>query len=139
MLRVCVLGELTVEVDGRAVELPNAWRAGLVLAWLALHPGPHARAALAGRFWPDNLDARARAGLRNALWALRRAAGAELLDASRDRVGLHPAVWVDSAAFAEHVRGGRYAEAVALHRGELLSGIEEEWVHDAREAHQAAR
>ena len=107
-----------------------------MLAWLALHPGPHARAALAGRFWPDNLDARARAGLRNALWALRRAAGAELLDASRDRVGLHPAVWVDTAAFAEHVRGGRYAEAVALHRGELLSGIEEEWVHDAREAHR---
>ena len=136
MLRVFVLGELTVEVDGRAVELPNAWRAGLVLAWLALHPGPHARAALAGRFWPDNLDARARAGLRNALWALRRAAGAELLDASRDRVGLDPAVWVDTVAFAEHVRGGRYAEAVALHRGELLSGIEEEWVQDAREAHR---
>ena len=136
MLRVGVLGELTVEVDGRAVELSNAWRAALVLAWLALQPGPHARAALAGRFWPDNLDARARAGLRNALWALRRAAGAELLDASRDRVGLHPAVWVDTAAFAEHVRGGRYAEAVALHRGELLSGIEEEWVHDAREAHR---
>ena len=47
MLRVGVLGELTVEVDGRAVALPNAWRASLVLAWLALHPGPHARAAQA--------------------------------------------------------------------------------------------
>jgi hypothetical protein len=82
------------------------------------------------------LDTRARAGLRNALWALRRAAGAELLAASRDRIGLHAAVWMDAAAFAEHVRGGRHAEAVALHRGELLSGIEEEWVHDAREAHR---
>jgi DNA-binding SARP family transcriptional activator len=100
-----------------------------VLAWLA-------RVALAGRFWPDVVAARARACLRNALWVLRRAAGAELFDASRDRVGLHPAVAVDVAAFAEHGRAGRHAEAVALYRGELLSGLEGEWVHEAREAHR---
>jgi DNA-binding SARP family transcriptional activator len=81
MLRVDVLGELTVEVDGRAVELPRAWRAHLVLARLALHPGTHRRAMVASRFWPDVVDDRARAGLRNALWALRRVAGRGLLAA----------------------------------------------------------
>jgi hypothetical protein len=54
MLRVGVLGELTVEVDGRAVELPRAWRAHLVLAWLALHPGTHRRAMVASRCWSSS-------------------------------------------------------------------------------------
>ena len=38
MLRVRLLGELTVEMDSSRVELPRAWRAHLVLGWLALHP-----------------------------------------------------------------------------------------------------
>ena len=91
---------------------------------------------VAGRFWPDVVDARARAGLRNALWALRRVAGAGLLAASRERVGLDPAVRVDAAAFDEIARAGRWEDAVALCRGELLAGVEDEWVHDAREAHR---
>ena len=136
MLRVSVLGELTVEVDGRAVELPRAWRAHLVLAWLALHPGTHRRAAVAGRFWPDVVDGRARAGLRNALWALRRVGGPGLLAASRERVGLDPAVHVDMAAFDQLARAGKWEDAVELCRGELLAGVEDDWVAGPREAHQ---
>ncbi len=136
MLQVSVLGELTVEVDGRAVELPRAWRAHLVLAWLALHPGTHRRAAVAGRFWPDVVDGRARAGLRNALWALRRVGGPGLLAASRERVGLDPAVHVDMAAFDQLARAGKWEDAVELCRGELLTGVEDDWVAGPREAHQ---
>ncbi len=136
MLRVSVLGELTVEMDGRAVELPRAWRAHLVLAWLALHPGTHRRVVVAGTFWPDVVDDRARASLRNALWALRRVAGPGLLAASRERVGLDPAVHVDAAAFDQLGRAGRWEDAVALCRGELLAGVEDDWVAGPREAHQ---
>ncbi len=47
----------------------------MLLAWLALHPGGHARRDLAPRFWPDVLDESARASLRTALHELRRALG----------------------------------------------------------------
>ena len=91
MLRVRLLGPLEADVAGRSVEQPASSRAWELLAWLALHPGEHPRGALAARFWPDVLDASARASLRSAAWALRRALGpegADFLVAGRDRVGL---------------------------------------------------
>ena len=73
MLYVRLLGELRAEVDGRVVGPPPSRRAWGLLAWLALHPGEHPRGAVAARFWPDVLDSSARASLRSAVWALRRA------------------------------------------------------------------
>ena len=73
MLRIRVLGELSVETSGRQIELSGSWRARSLLAWFALNPGAHRRGDVASRFWPDILDSSARASLRNALWALRRA------------------------------------------------------------------
>ena len=66
MLRVRLLGPLEADVAGRSVEQPASSRAWELLAWLALHPGEHPRGALAARFWPDVLDASARASLRSA-------------------------------------------------------------------------
>ena len=77
MLRVRLLGELQAEVDGAPVAMPAARRAWALLGWLALHPGEHARGAVAARFWPDVLDSSARASLRSALWELRRALGGD--------------------------------------------------------------
>ena len=91
MLRIRVLGELIVESSGRQIELSGSWRARSLLAWFALNPGAHRRGDVASRFWPDILDSSARASLRNALWALRRALRDEAdgaLIATRDRVGL---------------------------------------------------
>src|SRR3954468_11465147 len=137
MLRVLLLGELVVESSGRRVELSGSWRARSLLAWLALTPGSHPRGDIAARFWPDVLDSSARTSLRNGLWALRRALGpdAAALVATRDRVGLEPG-WLDTTAFAEHVEAGELDEALALWRGELLAGLDEEWVHEYRDAHR---
>ena len=91
MLRICVLGELSIEGSGRQIEPGGSWRARSLLAWFALNPGAHPRGEVASRFWPDVLDSSARASLRNALWALRRALADEAdsaLIATRDRVGL---------------------------------------------------
>ena len=91
MLRVLVLGELAVEVDGRPLPLPDGRPARALLGYLALHPGPHARAALAARLWPDVLDESARTSLRGALADVRRALGEaadEHLVATRGEVGL---------------------------------------------------
>src|SRR5436309_1900438 len=56
MLRVCVLGELQLELDGQLLALPSRRPARALLAWLALHPGMHARSTVAGRLWPNVLD-----------------------------------------------------------------------------------
>lgn len=142
MVRICVLGELVVEAAGRPVEITGSWRARSLLAWLALHPGEHPRGDLAARFWPDILDSSARASLRTSLWALRRALGegaATALIATRERIGLAgpPAVWIDATAFAEHLSAGRFHEALPLCRGELLAGVDEDWVHELRDTHRA--
>src|SRR5918999_861634 len=75
MLRVHVLGELELDLDGAALEPPPSRRARALLGFMALHPGPHPRSALAARFWPDVLDESARTSLRGALTAVPRSPG----------------------------------------------------------------
>jgi DNA-binding SARP family transcriptional activator len=92
MLSARLFGEFRVEMDGRAMPSTSGLRPRSLLAYLLLHPGPHPRARLAGRFWPDVLDTSARASLRSALWAVREAldrvgAGAYLA-AGRSHVGI---------------------------------------------------
>ena len=140
MVRICLLGELAVENSDGPVELGGSWRARSLLAWLALNPGNHPRGDVAARFWPDVLDSSARASLRNALWAIRRSLGsdaAQALVVSRERVGLdRSAVWIDADAFHDHLGRGELEEALALCTGELLAGLEEEWVYEYRDEHR---
>ncbi len=132
MLRVRLLGELRAEVDGRQVDAPAGRRVWALLGWLALHPGEHARSTVAARFWPDVLDASARASLRSAAWSLRRLVG-DALVADRDRMGLSCAT--DVAAFDARVAAGELEAAVELCRGPLLAGFDEDWVLEARDEH----
>jgi DNA-binding SARP family transcriptional activator/tetratricopeptide (TPR) repeat protein len=133
MLRVRVLGEL--ELEGLA---PPAGRRGrALLAYLALNPGPQPRVALAARFWPDVLDESARTSLRGALADVRRAVGDHLVT-TRETAGLD-AGWVDAAAFAALVGEGRDEEALALCRGDLLAGLDDDWVLALRDEHRDAQ
>ena len=90
MLRIRLIGEMALEIDGTDATPPPSRRARALLAWLALNPGSHARGEVAACFWPDMLDSSARTNLRSALLALRselRPAGARHLSASRDAIG----------------------------------------------------
>src|SRR3954447_9457820 len=127
MLRVRVLGEL--ELEGSVP--PASRRARALLAYLALDPGPQPRRALAARFWPDVLDESARTSLRGALADVRRVVG-DHLASTRETAGLD-AGWVDAAAFAALVDEGRDEAALALCRGELLAGLDEDWILALRE------
>ena len=141
MLRIRLLGELAVELDGEALPAPSSRPARALLGWLALHPGMHRRAQLAARLWPDVLDTSARASLRTTLHALRVAlgsGGARHLLAAREEVGLSGDVWVDLHAFEALVERGELAEALALRAGELLAGFEEDWAWQARDRHREA-
>src|SRR3954469_22314564 len=124
MLCVRVLGPLALDADGVPLEPPASLRARLLLGWLALHPGLHSRAELAARLRPDVLDESARQSLRQALWTLRATLGEHAIVTTRDRVGLADEVWVDAREF------GRLGpeEALAFVRGELLAGLDDEWV-----------
>ena len=59
MLRIRLIGQMTLELDGAPLALPKSARARSLLAWLAAHPGSHSRGAVAARFWPETLDASA--------------------------------------------------------------------------------
>src|SRR3954452_12891186 len=134
MLHVRLLGALQADLDGRPVVAPASRRAWALLGWLALYPGEHPRGTVAARFWPDVLDSSARASLRSAAWALRRALRIDdALIAGRDRIALRCTTAL--GRFDELCAAGKLEEAVALHRGPLLADLDEDWVLEARDEH----
>ena len=137
MCEIQLIGELRVRLGGTQAELPASRRARALLAWLALHPGRHPRSRLAGLFWPDVLDASARASLRSAIWALRSALGpdcAGYLGTDRDTVTLAGAdLRVDLWEVRRLIADGEPEAALALCRAELLQELDDDWVADARE------
>src|SRR3954454_13130630 len=113
MLVIRLFGALAIEDDSREIALPERLHARLLLAYLALHPGPHARGDLAALLWPDTAPSSARASLRAAVASARRAIGDRHLSAGRDAVAVADA-WVDALAFRERLREGRLDEALEL-------------------------
>jgi len=67
MLRVHLVGELRLDVDGRPLPAIPSRRARSLLGWLALHPGLHPRSRVAAVFWPDVLEHSSRGSLRTTL------------------------------------------------------------------------
>lgn len=139
MLRIALLGDLAVELDGAPLSPPPGRRARTLLGWLALHPGLHPRARLAARFWPDVMDASARASLRVALTEVRSALGpgATWLQAGREHAGLRADVEVDVLVLRRRLEAGEVEAALeAAEAGELLADLAGDWVEEARTAHR---
>jgi DNA-binding SARP family transcriptional activator len=137
VVEVRLLGGLEAQIRGTPVPAPAHPQGLALLAWLALHPGEHPRGPLAELLWPGVPRANARASLRSAAWALRRALGpdeGEVLN-GRETIGLR--CTTDLQAFERHLAAGEPEAALALCRGTLLAGLEEhEWVLAARAAHE---
>ncbi len=134
MLQLYTLGELQIELDGQPLRLPTQ-KARDLLAYLILH---HDRALsrdlLAGTFWPDRPDPRARRALSQALWQIRSALGpaAERLAADKDAItfSLHPNDRLDVAEFEQKAQAASLSDlgaAVALYRADFLEGCYEDW------------
>jgi DNA-binding SARP family transcriptional activator/TolB-like protein len=115
-----------------------------LLAYLALATadGYRRRDQIVGLFWPDLGQEAARTQLRKALFALRESLGAEaVVSRGEGEVRLAPdRVWCDAVALPRLAMAGRWAEALALYRGELLEGLFaegvaqefDEWLSDQR-------
>jgi DNA-binding SARP family transcriptional activator len=136
MLRVRVLGDLILERDGKPLTPPRRRPARVLLGWLALHPGVHARSTVAGRLWPNVLDESARTSLRTSLSALRAVVGEGALPATREHIALADDVVVDWREFEWLLAANRPLDAVELSGGELLAGLDDDWVLVARDEHR---
>ncbi|HET6878166.1 MAG TPA: AAA family ATPase [Jatrophihabitans sp.] len=150
MLRIRLLGEQTVLDDSTGVVRTRSSRAVALLGYLAVHAGaPQSRQRIAGLFWPDSGDGQALTNLRRELHQLRQTLGADvpvLVTATelswRDDGTAHTDVRVfaaeRAAALACAERGDRsgllaHADAaLAEYRGELLPGLYDDWVLEAR-------
>jgi len=94
VLQVRLLGGAAAECHGEQLPLPPP--AARLLGFLAVRPGLNDRETAAALLWPGSAGTAARANLRTAVWALRKAVGNDALMASRTAVGLRPeAVTVD--------------------------------------------
>ncbi len=110
-----------------------------LLAYLAVTGQSHTREALVALLWPDYDPGEGRADLSRMLSTLRKALGAAVLAADRERVALDEdaGLWVDAVHFRQQVRAARaaapagldgddlrkLAAAVALYQADFLAGF----------------
>lgn len=122
-LTVSLLGPPRIEIDGEPLRVDTR-KAIALLAYLAVTGERQGRDTLAALLWPDHDAEHARAALRRTLSALAKGLGGEFLAVERTAITLAPAgVWLDVAEFRRLASGGREEEAIALYRGDFLSGF----------------
>lgn len=123
-----VLGstELLVGASDHAPKLmERPKRLALLTYLLVARPyGLHRRAHLLGVFWPELKDARARHGLRQILYQLRRELGPVIATRGADEVGIAPGgLRCDAVEFDQAIAAGDLARAMRLYRGDFLDGV----------------
>jgi DNA-binding SARP family transcriptional activator len=142
------------EGDGK-VRLTRAIQ--LLLAYLLINRHRmHSREVLAGLFWGDYSQEKARGCLNTALWRLRRALepsetpnGTYLVSNTSGEIGFNPesSYWLDVAIFEELIEKNinrpinlidsanvqEIENALELYRGDLLEGVFQDWALQRRE------
>ena len=139
MLRILLLGELSVEVDGRRLDPIASRRARSLLAWLAYHPGMHPRSRVAGVFWPEVLDSSGRASLVDDAGDASQGAGRgrRSLPDRGARAGRHRRrreIFVDVREVGRLAATDRLEEALSAVPRRASLDLDDDWVLDARRA-----
>lgn len=142
MLQVWLLGQFEIKLDGHRVVLA-ARAAQSLLAYLMLSAGtPHRREKLAGMFWGEFPDERARRNLRTEVWRIRKALIAStvmspeyiLTDEFTLTFNRDAEYWLDVAQFQKNDMSlEALTSALSLYRGELMPGVYDDWVSLERE------
>ena len=128
MIQLHTLGGVNLLKDGIEVRsvLSQPKRLALLIYLASARPrGFHSRDTLLGMFWPEADEAAARNSLRQALHYLRRSLGEAALTSRNDRdLGTAPElVACDAAAFDDAIDQRRFADALAVYRGDFLPGF----------------
>lgn len=150
-LRIYLLGGFHLQYGSTPLpSIPTQKGRSLLAYLLAYRDQPHTRDLLAGLFWPDLPDARARRRLSQALWQVRRVLEATASlepylqsDADTVRFNTQASYWLDVEAFEEGIRATVSRSdvqaleglrmAVELYRGDFLAGHYDEWIVVERE------
>ena len=112
-------------MDATSTRRASQQRRIALLAVLAAAPGESvSRDRLMGLLWPDRDERSARHLLADSLYILRGGLGAEAIVASAETLRLSSAhVWTDVVAFRTALAEERWADALALYRGDFLDGF----------------
>src|SRR6266545_3689711 len=123
-LKLFVLGQPRLERDGGPIEL-NLRKALALLVYLAVSGQPHSRDALATLLWPESDQREGRARLRRTLHRLTQAIGDDILDSGPEAIRLysHVDLWLDSAAFRQHITAGLAAAPQDVFAPERLAHL----------------
>jgi len=146
MLEVKLIGTFAIECDGKPVTISSR-AAQSLFACLILTTGKnHRREKLAGMFWPDTTEEKARAHLRHELWLIRKALSSkskvDYLIADDISISFNASTehWLDAQTL-EKLRDTSSADeliaALSNCQGELLPGFYDEWITQEREHLQA--
>lgn len=126
-LHLTLFGTIEVRGPGQASELTARPKPFALFCYLLLArpAGFHQRDRLAGLFWPDQPEGKARASLRNVLYGLRETLGAGvILTRGDEEVAIaSDQVDCDVRAFTEALERGELARGLEFFRGELLTGV----------------
>ncbi|MEZ4416702.1 MAG: BTAD domain-containing putative transcriptional regulator [Gemmatimonadota bacterium] len=141
MLRLRLFGGALLEgTDGPLGGAATQRRRIALLAVLACHPDGISRDRLVALFWPESSDERARHGLAQLLYAIRKDLGEGAIVGSATMLRLAPsALATDVNEFRAAVAAGNLEQADALYGGPFLDGFYlrgspefERWVEEER-------
>jgi DNA-binding SARP family transcriptional activator len=129
VIRLSLLGAVDLrgpEDEELRTVLAQPKRLALLTYLAAARPaGFHSRDTLLNLLWPEFDQEHARAALRQAVYVLRRALGADVVIGCGDSViGMGPSkLWCDVNAFEKAIGACEDATALDLYQGELLKGF----------------
>jgi predicted ATPase/DNA-binding SARP family transcriptional activator len=146
MLEVRLIGKFDIQCDGKPVTISSR-AAQSLFAYLILNPGAsHRREKLAGMFWPDATEEKARAYLRHELWRIRKAFPPQskvdflLADDINITINSSAEYWLDVATLtnvSEAASIESLRKALSVFQGEFLPGFYDDWVTQEREQLQS--
>ncbi len=138
--KLFVFGPPRLEHDDQPIPL-GVRKVLALLVYLAVTGQAQSRDSLATLLWPESDQQEARARLRRTLHRLSQVLGDGVLDVGADTIHLppHSSLWLDSAAFQQHVTAGlspeqegteqdaerlaQLTQAAELYRDDFLAGF----------------
>jgi len=153
-LRIRFFGSLDLERDGESLPRFPSRKVRDLFVYLTLNrETSHSREQLAGLFWGDSDDEKARHSLNTALWRLNGVLTGRTSDRLRSQlritpqeIGFNPAAdfWFDVAEFESRCalaancttpeqQAALYSQAISFYSGDLLADCYEEWCIRERE------